>query len=451
MARAASPQGDRPRVVIVGGGFGGLNAARALARAPVDVVLIDRTNHHLFQPLLYQVATAALSPADIASPIRQIVSRQQNVRTVLADVQRVDPDERVVVHDHGREHYDYLVLATGATYTYFGNDAWAGVAPGLKTVEDALILRRRFLLAFELAEQEQDPEARRSLLTFVVVGGGPTGVELAGAIIEVARHAIQCDFRRVDPTEARVILVEGNDRVLKAFPKEASARALKSLQGLGVDVRLDTYATRIDDQGVTVSPVDTDDTERIETEYVVWAAGVEGNPIPGAPGTSDDRPQRITVEPDLSVKDAPEVFVVGDLARATDPDDGEEVPGLAPAAIQMGRHVGKVISAEARARRDGAQTPERKPFHYVDKGMMAVIGRGSAVACVGGRTFGGFIAWFLWSVVHLLFLVGFRNRVLVGLEWLWQYATWQRGARLIVDQGRAVESRQSLASSEVTS
>ena len=422
--------------MIVGGGFAGLEAARRLARAPVDVVLVDRRNHHLFQPLLYQVATAALSPADIAQPIRHILSDQRHARVVLGEVRRIEPDERRVVLRDGEIGYDYLVVAAGSATSYFGHDDWAEHAPALKTVDDAREIRRRFLLAFEAAERESDDAARRAELTFVIIGAGPTGVELAGAIMEIARRAIPRDFRDIDTTTARVVLVEAGDRVLQQFEPEASRRAHADLERLGVEIRLNTMAVEIDDRGVEVKTPD-DEHERIDARNVVWAAGVKASPIAESLGAPLDDGGRVEVEPDLSVPGRREVFVVGDLARVADPDTGEEVPGMAPGALQMGGFVGRLIKAEV----EGAT--DRPTFRYTDKGALATIGRGKAVATLWGRTFGGFLAWLLWAGVHIFFLIGFRNRVAVVLEWLWQYATWQRGARLItgdVDAGEEVRT-----------
>jgi len=419
-------KGPRPRVVILGGGFGGLRAARTLRSSPVEVILVDRRNHHLFQPLLYQVATASLSPADIAQPIRHILATQRNARVVLGEAVEIDVDDRVVHLRDGSVAYDTLVVATGSASSYFGHDEWARHAPGLKTVEDAVEIRRRFLLAFEAAER--DPDRRRAELTFVVIGAGPTGVEIAGAMIEIARHAIPRDFREIDTATARIILVEASDRVLPAFPPDASRLAHRDLERLGVEIRLETMAVEIDDDGVWVKS--DEHRSRIDASNVIWAAGVQASSLAKSIGAPLDKSGRVEVEPDLSVPGHPEIFVIGDLARVE--IDGEEVPGLAPSAMQMGRFVARVIDDEARGR-----AGERPSFKYRDKGMLATIGRGRAVAHLGGRTFGGLLAWWLWAAVHIFFLIGFRNRVGVVFEWTWQWLTWQRGARLItghVDQ-----------------
>ncbi len=408
-----------PHVVIVGGGFGGLYAARALRRVPVRVTLVDRRNHHLFQPLLYQVATAALSPADIAAPIRHVLRRQENVRVVLGHATDVDVNAREVVFASGRRlGYDHLIVATGAVDQYFGNDEWADSAPGLKRLEDAIEIRRRFLLAFEAAEQEPDPERCGALLTFVVVGGGPTGVEMAGAFAEVARHTLTGgDFRRIDPAGARVILLEGGGRLLSAYPEELSEKARQKLEELGVEVRLDSVVTGISPEAVRVGD------ERIATRNVVWSAGVAASPLGARLGVPTDRLGRVEVEPDLSVPGHPEVFVVGDLA-AFPHQTGTPLPGIAPVAIQQGKAAAKNI---ARSLRGDA----RRPFRYFDKGSLATIGRGAAVGQIRSVSVHGAVAWLIWLFVHLMYLVGFRNRAAVLLEWGWSYLTWQRGARLI--------------------
>lgn len=410
-----------PRVVVVGGGFGGLEAARALSRVPVRVTLVDRRNHHVFQPLLYQVATAALSPADIASPIRQVLRRQRRVEVVMAEVAGIDVPRRLVRLEDGTEvPYDFLVVATGAVDKYFGHDEWARFAPGLKTVEDALEIRRRFLLAFEAAEREDDPEARRALLTTVVVGAGATGVELAGAMAEMARHSLLKDFRRIDPSTARIVLLEGGDRVLPGYDAALSARAEEDLRRRGVEVRTGAMASRIDAESVWIGE------ERIPARMVVWAAGVKASPLGAELGVELDRMGRVEVEPDLTLPGHPEVFVIGDLA-AVRGDDGEPLPGLAPVAQQEGRWVAKNIAHSV------ARQP-RQPFRYSDRGRMATIGRGAAVAEIGGLKLRGVLAWLSWLFVHILFLVGFRNRVMVMLQWAWSYLTWQRGARLITGE-----------------
>lgn len=407
------------RVVIVGAGFGGLEAARALARAPAEITLIDRQNHHLFQPLLYQVATAALSPGDIAWPVRAVFRRQRNLAVVMAEATGVDADARVVHAGDGLSFpYDALLLATGATHSYFGRDDWAPVAPGLKTIEDATDIRRRLLLAFERAEVTADEAERRRLLTFVVIGGGPTGVELAGAMVELAHHAMPREFRRINPAEARVVLVEAGPRVLPTFPEELSVVAHRSLERMGVQVRTNTRVTDCGAAGVECGD------ERIGASTVVWAAGVVASPAGAWIGAERDRQGRIRVGPDLSVPGLPDVFAVGDLVTATD-GKGRPVPGNAPAAKQMGRHVGRVLAARAAGR------PAPAPFAYRHHGDLATIGRRSAVVELGKIRLTGFVGWVFWGIAHIYYLVGFRSRVVVSFEWLWSYLTFQRGARLI--------------------
>lgn len=414
---------ERPHVVIVGAGFGGLYCARILGRADVRVTVIDRRNFHLFQPLLYQVATASLSPADIASPIRLVLRKHRNVNVWLAEAVDVDVDRRVLhLADGASVTWDYLVLATGATHAYFGRDEWALRAPGLKTIEDATEIRRRFLLAFEAAEREPDLDARRRLLTFVIVGAGPTGVELAGAMAEIARQVMPGDFRAIDTTTTRIILLEGMDRVLPAYPADLSEAALRQLRRLGVDVRTGRLVTDIDDDAVRVG----DDS--IPAANVFWAAGVAASKLGAALGVETDRAGRVIVADDCSIPGYAHVFVVGDLAAARNPD-GSPVPGVAQGAIQMGKHVARQIV------RDLADRP-RERFTYVDKGDLATIGRAAAVARLKHMKLSGFPAWVIWVVVHIMYLIGFRNRVLVMLQWAWAYLTYQRGIRLItVDRG----------------
>ncbi len=418
----------RPRVVIIGGGFAGLTCARGLARAPVEVTLIDRRNHHVFQPLLYQVATAMLSPADISAPIRRVVRHQRNTSVVLGEVHEIDPERRVVVSDAGEIAYDILVLGAGARPVYFGHDEWAKCAPGLKTVEDALEIRREFLLAFERAETARDEDERRRELTFVIVGAGPTGVELAGAMIEIAREVVPRDFRNIDTRSARVVLIEAGDRVLPGFPARNSEHADRDLRRMGVELRLASPVTEIDERGVAI------EDERIEAGNVIWAAGVEPSPLTRDLGTPLDDRGRVEVEPDLSVPGHPEIFAVGDLARVVDSATGEEVPGMAPGAMQMGRHIARLIVREARS-----SAGSRRPFEYRDKGTLATIGRGRAVATVWGRAFSGWPAWLVWALVHVFYLIGFRNRFMVMLEWAWAYVTYKRGARLITGEDSADE------------
>jgi NADH:ubiquinone reductase (H+-translocating) len=433
MSAVSSPPPSPPRVVVVGGGFGGLAVTRALRNAPCQVLLFDRQNHHLFQPLLYQVATAALSPADIAQPIRSIFRRQDNVQVVLGEVESVDLARRIVLVGEDEVPYDWLVLAPGVTHAYFGNDHWAPRAPGLKTVDDALEIRRRVLLAFEGAELEDDLEAREAKLTFVIVGGGPTGVELAGALREIAAQTIPRDFRRVDTSTARIVLMEGRDRLLPGMSHRASARALRHLEGMGVEVRLGAFVTDMDDATVAVGE------ERFPAANVIWAAGVQGSPLATSLGVELDRQGRVMVEPDCSVPGHPEVFVIGDLANLTDSGTGKPVPGVAQGALQMGRFVGGIIRD---ALAQGGPPAIRRPFHYVDKGTMATIGRARAVADIGELSFGGFFAWVLWSTVHVLYLVGFRNRLLVMVNWAWQWLIQARGARLITGNPRLRLTRQ---------
>ncbi|WP_242394016.1 NAD(P)/FAD-dependent oxidoreductase [Anaeromyxobacter oryzisoli] len=417
-------------MVIVGGGFAGLQAARALAGAPVRVLLVDRRNHHLFQPLLYQVATAALNPADISAPIRHVLRHQANAEVVLGEVLAVEPDARRLRLADGALPYDFLVLAAGATHSYFGHDDdWAPLAPGLKTVEDALEIRRRILLAFERAERERDPVARGALLTFVVVGAGPTGVELAGAIAEIARHTLAADFRHFDPESARVILLEGLPAVLPTYPPRLQAAARRQLERIGVEVRTGARVTGIDASGVTVAG------QRLPARTVLWGAGVAASPLARTLGAPLDRAGRVKVLPDLTVPGHPEIAVAGDLAAVA--SDGAPVPGVAPAAIQEGRHAARNVLRALAGRRP-------LPFRYRDKGSLATIGRAAAVARIGRLQFAGFPAWLAWLLVHIFFLIGFRNRVAVLAQWAWSYATFKRGARLITDtaeQWRAIAGR----------
>jgi len=406
-----------PHVVIVGGGFGGLYAARALRRAPVRITLVDRRNHHLFQPLLYQVATGGLSPADIAAPIRGILSRQANVTVLLAEASGVDLQGRRLLLRDGALAYDQLVLATGAADSYFGHDDWARYAPGLKSIEDALEIRRRVFLAYEAAERETDPDRRRAYLTFVVIGAGATGVEMAGTLAEISRHSLVRDFRSIDPRSARVILVEGSDRVLPPYPQELSAAARRQLERLGVQVWTGSRVTGIDEAGVQLGE------ERIESRTLVWAAGVEASPLAASLGVPLDRAGRVEVNPDLSVPGHANVFVVGDLAAVR--QDGKLVPGVAPAAIQAGRHVARNVLRSLRGE-------PLAPFRYLDKGSFATIGRGAAVGELPiGLKLSGFSAWLAWLAIHLFFLIGFRNRALVMFQWAYSYFTYRRGVRLI--------------------
>ena len=407
-------------VVIIGGGFGGLYATRSLRRAPCKITLVDRRNHHLFQPLLYQVASAALNPSDIATPIRRIVRRQKNVEVMLADAVSIDvPGHRVVLAD-GELKYDKLIVATGATHSYFGRDDWEPFAPGLKTIEDALNMRRRILLAYEAAEREPHEDHRKEWMTFVVVGGGPTGVELAGALAEISRQVLKRDFRRIDPRLARVVLIEAGPRILPPYSEISSQRAVKQLQELGAEVMCGAKVTAIDDHGVTIG-----DGQRIAARTVLWAAGVRASPLAKSLGVPLDKAGRVIVEPALTIPGSPDVFVIGDLASIAG------VPGVAPAAMQMGRHSAKNI---VRAARGEALVP----FKYLDKGSLATIGKAAAVAEIHKLKLSGLIAWLAWLFIHIFYLIGFRNRFLVLAEWGWAYLRNERGARLITGEVTAL-------------
>ena len=410
---------QRPKVVIVGAGFGGIQAAVALRRAAVDVIVLDRQNHHCFQPLLYQVATAALSPAEIAWPIRHMLRSQRNATVFMAEVKGVDLAGRSVETSAGPMSYDYLVIATGATHSYFGHDDWAKFAPGLKRIEDATRIRRSILLAFERAELAGNDAERQRLLTFVIVGGGATGVEMAGAIAEIARQTLANDFRRIDPRNSRIILIEAGPRVIPTLPEDLSRYAERALTRMGVDVRTSTRVISCDAGGVDV------DHGRIDASTIIWAAGVVASPAASWPGAARDRAGRVLVRPDLSVPDHPEVFVIGDAA-AVHESDGEPVPGVAPAAKQMGDYVGRLIAA----RLAGESLPA---FRYRNLGELATIGRRAAVVKLGRVHLKGFIGWLFWSFAHIYFLIGVRNRFIVAFTWLWDYLTFQRGARLITD------------------
>ena len=425
----------RPRVIIIGAGFAGLSAARALKHADADITVIDRKNHHTFQPLLYQVASAALSPADIAAPIRRILRSHKNCRVVLGEVTAIDTDARTVSTPDATFNYDHLILATGATHSYFGHDEWARNAPGLKTIEDALDIRRRVLRAFEQAESAEDEDERLAAMTFAVVGAGPTGVEMAGALAEIAFKVVRADYRNIDTASARVLLIEAADRVLPAMDGKCSFHALKQLRSLGVECWLGRMVTHVDDRGLNLGG--GKDEERLSCRTTIWAAGVKGSSLGAMLGVETDKRGRVPVGPDLSISDHPEIFVVGDLAWATNPDGdtpdaGREVPGVAPAAMQMGRHAGESIARLIAASPD-KETAARRPFRYRDKGLLATIGRHRATGTIFGTHVHGFIAWVLWAWVHLFFLIGFRNRVVVMVEWAWNYLTYQRGARLITD------------------
>jgi NADH dehydrogenase len=405
-----------PHVVIIGGGFGGLDAARSLRGAPVRVTLLDRHNHHVFQPLLYQVATAALSPGDIASPIRWILRHQPNVEVLLADVRTIDPASRIVVTDRDTMSYDYLIVATGAAHAYFGHPEWATRAPGLKTLDDALEMRRRVLLAFEAAERETDPAGQRRLLTFVIVGGGPTGVELAGALAEIARQTLRDDFRHIHPESARILLVEGGPHVLGAFPETLRAAARASLERLGVEIRTNAVVTAIDDDGVTAGG------EQVSAETILWAAGVAASPLAASLGVPLDRVGRVTPLPTLSVPGHPEIFVAGDICAFV--QDGRPLPGVAQVAKQQGAHAARNVLHAVRGE-------ALAPFRYVNFGNVATIGRGAAVVDLGPVRASGWLAWLFWLFLHIFWLIGFRNRVAVLSEWAWSYLTLQRRVRLI--------------------
>lgn len=408
----------RPQVVIIGGGFAGLEAAQALAQSDADVILLDRQNHHCFQPLLYQVATAALSPADIAWPIRAILRRQSNVRVLLAQVTAIDPTARIVRAGTLSLPYDYLVLASGVTHAYFGHDEWARVAPGLKRIEDAREIRARFLLAFERAELADTESERRNLLTFVIVGGGPTGVEMAGSMAEVANRTLRDDFRRIDPRSAHIVLIEAGPRILPALPENLSHYAQRALARMGVEILLNSKVTGCDAGGVSLGD------GRIDASTIVWAAGVIASPAAQWIDAEHDRAGRILVGPNLSVPGRPNIFVAGDLAAARD-TAGKAVPGIAPAAKQMGRYAGRLIAARI------AGKPDPKPFSYRHYGDLATVGRKAAVVKLGRFELTGFLGWWFWGVAHIYFLIGIRNRFVVALTWLWSYLTFRRGARLI--------------------
>jgi NADH:quinone reductase (non-electrogenic) len=420
-------QEDVPTVVVVGGGFGGLYAARALARLPLHVILIDRVNYHLFQPLLYQVATAALSPGNIAEPLRAILRKYRHVEVLLGEVASIDPNARKVTLEDGDQfQYDYLVLATGARHAYFGHPEWESLAPGLKSLADALEMRRRIFLAFELAEREHDAARRAALLTFVVVGGGPTGVELAGAIAEIARHTVRQDFRHFDPRQAQVILLEGGDRVLAQYPADLSRSAQRALERLGVEVRTGAAASNLTADYVQVGD------ERIPTHTTLWAAGVAASPLGRALGVEVDRSGRVPVSPDLSVAGHPEVFVIGDLASLAD-RHGKPLPGVAPVAMQQGTAAAANIWRSIRGQ-------PRRPFHYFDRGTMATIGRASAVGQIWLVHVTGLVAWMAWLAIHIFSLIGFDNRLQVLLQWAASYLSYERGARLITGPWQVGES-----------
>jgi NADH:quinone reductase (non-electrogenic) len=419
---------DQHRVVIIGGGFGGLSAALRLKRAPVQVTLVDRRNYHLFQPLLYQVATGSLSPANIAEPLRNILKKQKNTRVLLAEATQIDAANRRVILSDGAIDYDTLVVATGSSHQYFGHDEWQKFAPGLKTVEDATAMRHRILLAFEAAEREPDPAKRRAWMTFVIVGGGATGAELAGALGEIANDTLRHNFRGIDPTQASILLVEGAERVLPPYPPRLSEAARRMLVHLGVTIRTGSVVTDIEDRSVTIRAGER--SEKIATRTVLWAAGVLGSPLGRClserAGAPLDKAGRVIVEPDLSVPGHPEIFVIGDLASYLH-QTGQPLPGVAQPAIQEGKYVAEVIARRLRA-------DETRPFHYFDKGNMATIGRGAAVADLRGLELAGLPAWLLWIFIHLLYIVQFQNRLLIMLQWAWLYISFDRSARLITGE-----------------
>ncbi|MGO9894394.1 MAG: NAD(P)/FAD-dependent oxidoreductase [Bryobacteraceae bacterium] len=420
------------RVVIVGGGFGGLYAAKALGKAAVELTVVDRRNFHLFQPLLYQVATGGLSPGEIASPLRAVLSRQRNTEVLLAEVVDFDVAGRRVIFKDGVVAYDDLIVATGATHYYFGHDEWAPLAPGLKTIEDATEIRGRVLEAFERAEREPDPERRRAWLTFVIAGGGATGVELAGALGEIANDTLRHDFRHINPAESRILLVEGEDRVLPSFPTDLSRKAARQLEDLKVTLRLSARVTAIDGEGVAIQNGSESSRERVPARTVLWAAGVRasglGQKLAERTGVGLDRAGRVVVEPDLSLPGHAEIHVIGDLASFTH-QGGKPLPGVAPVAMQQGRYVANLIRGKLRGVGVG-------PFHYFNKGNLATVGRNRAVADFGFIHVAGFPAWFLWVFVHLMYIVEFENRLLIFVEWVYNYITRNRGARLITGGGR---------------
>ena len=410
-------QKTKPRVVIVGAGFGGLTAARTLARYPVHITLVDRQNFHTFQPLLYQVATAGLSPGEIAAPIRWILRKNRNVEVLMSEVRGFDLSRRVVKLEHEDLSYDYLIVAAGASHAYFGHDEWEPFAPGLKTIEDALEIRRRVLLAFELAERQAEDDKEQIQLNFVVVGGGPTGVELAGTLAEIARQVLTNEFRAIDPKKTRIVLLEGGPRVLPAYPEDLSRSAEEQLKHLGVQVQTSAMVTGVEPGSVTIG------TTRLPAAVILWAAGVAASPLGKALGAAVDRAGRVLVNPDLSLPGHPEIFVIGDLAALKD-EHGKWLPGLSPVAIQEGKATAHNIGRELKGE-------PRKNFHYWNKGTLATIGRAAAVADFGKIHISGFLAWLSWLFVHIFFLIGFRNRVIVMIQWAWSYLTFERGARLI--------------------
>lgn len=422
------PPMNAPSVVIIGAGFGGLYAAKQFCNQPVRVTILDRSNYHLFQPLLYQVATAGLSPGNIAQPIRDIVRKCKNIQTILAEVSAIDVNAKKVRVEDGEYSYDYLIVATGATHQYFGHSEWEPIALGLKTLEDAVTIRRRFLTAFEEAEKETDPSRRQAWITFVIVGGGPTGVELAGTMSEMAKRTFAEDFRHVDPRKSRIILLEGGPRVLNTYTEKLSEGARRQLEKLGVEVRTNALVTNVDSDGVYIGK------EKIETFNIFWAAGVAASPLGKSLGAPLDRAGRVQVQPDLTIAGHPEVFIIGDLVTLKDPK-GQTVPGVAPAAMQMGRYAAKKILNRIKKK------SETGPFVYNDKGSLATIGRAAAVAMFGKVQISGLLAWLSWLLIHIYFLIGFRNRLIVLIQWAWAYLGMQTNARLITFYQRETHSK----------
>ena len=414
----------RPHVVIVGAGFGGLKAAESLAKLPVEITVLDRKNHHTFQPLLYQVATAGISPAEIAAPIRDILRKYENVEVLLGEVEGFDLAQRRITLHNTELAYDYLIVAAGAMHAYFGHDEWEPMAPGLKTIEDALEIRRRILLAYELAEREAALCGKHRPLNFVVVGAGPTGVELAGTLAEISRKSLAKNFRNIDPTKTRVLLVEAGPSILSAYPEDLRRSAVQQLQHLGVEVRTNSAVSDVSMGQVRIG------NEVISAEVVLWAAGVSASPLGRALGVPVDRAGRVVVEPDLSIPGHCEVFVIGDLASMKD-NHGQPLPGVAPVAMQQGKWAGRQIAADLEGK-------PREPFHYLDKGSLATIGRAAAIAQLGKIHLSGLIAWLSWLFIHIFFLIGFRNRIIVMFQWFWSYVTYERAARLITGESRVI-------------